>query len=80
MSGANLVIPAQICDQLLVCEQSQVYGQMDGRTDTGNDNTPLKSYDRWIDKQMDGQTKLLAASNKSNLKGLDSCDQPIVNY
>ena len=43
MFGANLVIPAQICDELL-CGQGKVYGQMDGRmdkwTDTGNDNIP----------------------------------------
>ena len=39
MFGANLVIPAQICDELS-CGQGKVYGQMDGRTDAGNDNTP----------------------------------------
>ena len=32
MFGANLVIPAQICDKLL-CGQGQVYGQTDGQTD-----------------------------------------------
>ena len=41
--GANLVIPAQICDELL-CGQGKVYGRKDGRTDrwadAGNDNTP----------------------------------------
>ena len=47
MFGANLVIPAQICDELSR-GQSKVYGQTDGRTDertdgrtdAGNDNTP----------------------------------------
>ena len=39
MFGANLVIPAQICDELS-CRQSKVYGRTDGRTDAGNDNTP----------------------------------------
>ena len=43
MFGANLVIPAQICDELL-CGQGKVNGQMDGRadgrTDAGNENTP----------------------------------------
>ena len=47
MFGANLVIPAQICDELS-CGQGKIYGQMDGRadrqtdrwTDAGNDNTP----------------------------------------
>ena len=37
--GANLVIPAQTCDELS-CGQGKVYGRMDGRTDTGNDNIP----------------------------------------
>ena len=32
MFGANLMIPAKICDQLL-CGQGQVYGRTDGRTD-----------------------------------------------
>ena len=32
MVGANLVIPAQICEELL-CRQSKVYGQTEGRTD-----------------------------------------------
>ena len=40
MFGANLVIPAQISDELL-CGQCKVYGQTDGQTDTGYDNTPL---------------------------------------
>ena len=50
MFGANLVIPAQICDELS-CGQSQVYGRTDGhlwriwsqlpwRKDAGNNNTP----------------------------------------
>ena len=39
MFGANLVIPGQICDELLH-GQGKVYGQADGQTDTGNDNTP----------------------------------------
>ena len=39
MFGANLVIPAQICNELL-CGQGKVYGQTDGRIDAGNDNTP----------------------------------------
>ena len=39
MFGANLVIPAQICDKLL-CGQGKVYGQTDGQTDAGNNNTP----------------------------------------
>ena len=47
MFGANLMIPAQICDELS-CGQGQVYGQTDGRTgrraerrtDAGNYNTP----------------------------------------
>ena len=52
MFCANLVIPAQICDELS-CRQGKVYGrteegqrdgqrdgQTDGRTDAGNDNTP----------------------------------------
>ena len=37
--GANLVIPAQICDEL-TCGQGKVYGQTGGRTDAGNNNTP----------------------------------------
>ena len=40
--GANLVIPAQTCDELS-CRQGKVYGRTDRRkdrrTDTGNDNT-----------------------------------------
>ena len=39
MFGVNLVIPAQICDELS-CGQGKVYGQTDGRTGTGNDHTP----------------------------------------
>ena len=39
MFGENLVIPVQICDELS-CGQSKVYGQTDGGTDAGNDNTP----------------------------------------
>ena len=44
MFGANLLIPAQICDELL-CGQGKVHGRMDGqtdvwRTDGDNDNTP----------------------------------------
>ena len=40
MFGANLVIPAQICEELS-CRQSKVYGRTEGRrTDGGNDNTP----------------------------------------
>ena len=39
----DLVIPAQICDEIS-CGQCIVYGrtdgQTDGRTDAGNDNTP----------------------------------------
>ena len=37
--GENLVILAQMWDKLS-CRQCKVYGQTDGRTDTGNDNTP----------------------------------------
>ena len=41
--GTNLVIPAQICDELS-CGQDKFYGRTDGRTerrtDAGNDNTP----------------------------------------
>ena len=44
MFGANLVIPAQICDKES-CGQVKVYGQKDGemdrRTNTGSNNTPL---------------------------------------
>ena len=36
MFGANLVIPAQICDELS-CGQAKF---TDGRTDVGNDNNP----------------------------------------
>ena len=36
MFGANLVIAAQICDELS-CGQGKLYGQ----TDAVNDNTPL---------------------------------------
>ena len=39
MFGANLVIPAQTCDELS-CGQSKVYGRTDGQTDAGNDNSP----------------------------------------
>ena len=39
MFGANLVIPAQICDELS-CGQGKICGQTDGRTDAGKDNTP----------------------------------------
>ena len=47
MFGANLVIPAQTCDELS-CGQGKVYGRTDrrtdgrtdGRTDAGNNNTP----------------------------------------
>ena len=43
MFGANFVIPAQSCEELL-CGQAKVYGQTDrpteGRTEAGNDNTP----------------------------------------
>ena len=44
MFGANLLIPAQICDELS-CGQGKVYGRMDRetdgwRTDVDNDNTP----------------------------------------
>ena len=43
MFGANLVIPAQISDELLY-GQSKVYErtdrEMDRQTDAGNDNTP----------------------------------------
>ena len=41
MFGANLVIPAQICDEFS-CGQSKVYGQTEGRADAGNDNIPLR--------------------------------------
>ena len=41
---ACLVIPAEICDKS-ICRQGKDYGQMDrrteGRTDTGNDSSPL---------------------------------------
>ena len=39
MFDANLVIPAQISDELS-CGQSKVYRRSDRRTDAGNDNTP----------------------------------------
>ena len=39
MFGANLVIPAQICDELS-CGQGKVYERTDRQTDAGNDNTP----------------------------------------
>ena len=42
MYGANLVIPAQICDDLS-CGQGKVYGLTDGRTDEqaqATTNTP----------------------------------------
>ena len=43
MFAANLVIPAQICDNFS-CGQVKVYwrtdGRLDGQTDVGNDNTP----------------------------------------
>ena len=38
MLGANLVIPAQICE--LSCGQSKFYRRVDRQTDEGNDNTP----------------------------------------
>ena len=40
MSNANLVILAQICNELS-CKQGQFYGRTDRRTDAGNENTPL---------------------------------------
>ena len=44
MLGANLVIPAQIRDELS-CGQVQIYRQTERQTDrwtdAGNDNTPL---------------------------------------
>ena len=40
MFGANLVIPAQICDELSSWH-GKVYGHTDIWTDNGNDNTPL---------------------------------------
>ena len=50
MFGANLVIPAQICDELS-CEQGKVCGQTGGRTDrrtdAGNDNTP-SAWNMWV--------------------------------
>ena len=36
---ACLVIPAQICDELL-CGQGKVYRRTDEWTDAGNENTP----------------------------------------
>ena len=53
MFGGNLVILAQICDELS-CGQGKVYGQTDGRTDgrtdrrtdVGNDNTPRSERPR----------------------------------
>ena len=38
MFGANLVIPAEICDDLL-CGQGKVYGQTDRRADGQNEAT-----------------------------------------
>ena len=38
MFGANMVIPAQICDEL-ECRQGKVHGRTDKWTDAGN-NTP----------------------------------------
>ena len=38
--GANLVIPAEICEELS-CGQGKVYRQTDGWADGGNNNTPL---------------------------------------
>ena len=40
MFGANVVILAQICDELS-CRQRKVYRRMDRLTETGNNNTPL---------------------------------------
>ena len=47
MFGANLVIPAQICDELL-CGQGKVYGQTDGQTDRRTDGQ--------TDRQMQAMT------------------------
>ena len=47
MSGANLVIPAQICDELS-CAQGKSYGQKDGRMDGRTD--------RRIDEQTQATT------------------------
>ena len=44
MFGANLVIPAQICEDLC-CGQSKVYGRTDGRAD--------RRTDGWTDRQRD---------------------------
>ena len=41
MLDTNLVIPAQICEELS-CGQGKVYGRTDRRTSTGSNNTPLK--------------------------------------
>ena len=39
MFGVNLVIPAQIYDELS-CRQDKVDGRTDWQTDAGNNNTP----------------------------------------
>ena len=43
MFGANLVIPAQICDELS-CGQDKVYGRTDGRTDGQADRRRQRQY------------------------------------
>ena len=43
MFGANLVIPAQICDELS-CGKGKVYGQTDGRTDRQTDRRRQQQY------------------------------------
>ena len=47
MFGANLVIPAQMCDELS-CGKGKVYGRTDGQTD--------RQTDRQTDGRTDGQT------------------------
>ena len=41
--GANLLIPAQICDELS-CGQGKVYGRTDGRTDRQTERRRQRQY------------------------------------
>ena len=51
MVGANLVIPAQICDELS-CEQARVYGQTDGRTDRPTGRRRQRQYPFGLNDQV----------------------------
>ena len=79
MFGANLVIPAQICE--LSCGQGKIYGWTDRQTDKRTDGrtdgqTQAMTIPLWPERPWGNKNYQVVYRKQGKSEGFDSCDRP----